>query len=269
MQSVVNYWLSDKELETISSGSYWNLEEEEKKKKQWNIFDAGMEPMLEFLDKERKYFNEYESILNFVEKNNIKIAGEGIDLAAGTCWATALLSKIEAVERIYALDISKHRLLKTAPIVFNHFAAKEEKIIRVVGDFLNIKLLDNSLDFCFMSSAFHHADDPNRLLVEIRRVLKPDGLVIMMGEKPIFWFTLMKQFLKNIVKMIVPINYRGKPVYKLFPRFSELYAPDPKDGEHYYYIYDYNKIFSKNGFRLFVNKQRDFTNFAAIKNRTI
>jgi len=43
-------------------------------------------------------------------------------------------------------------------------------------------LENNSVDFIFLCQAFHHADDPEKLIYEIRRVLKPDGIVIIIGE---------------------------------------------------------------------------------------
>lgn len=264
MNSDIINWLSDTELEKIFSARYWNLENEEKKK-QWYVLDGDIRNLNDFCNKEGGYFDEYKSIFDFTKNMGLDIHGVGIDLAAGTGWATALLSRIEAVKQIYALDISKHRLFKIAPIVFNHFEANQNKITRVIGNFLDIKLPNNSVDFCFMSSAFHHADNPYKLLSEIYRVLKPGGLVITMGEKPILLHALIKKFIKNIIKIVAPFAFDKKAVYKLFPRFAELYPPDPEDGEHYYCINDYFKIFERNRFYLLENKQRSFINFIAIK----
>lgn len=265
MDTPIVYWLTDDEQEKIFSSRYWNREEEEAKKKQWYVLDGDLEQMIKFLDKDRKYFAEYESIVNFAAGRGAAIHGVGIDMAAGTGWATALLSKIEAVEKIYALDISRHRLLKIAPIVFNHFGANLQKISRVIGSFTDIKLPDDSIDFCFMSSAFHHAADPDKLLAEAHRVLKPGGVVLCMGEKPISVASQISKMAKNVIKMIAPWIAKTKAIYKLFPDFVELYPPDLSDGEHYYRIRDYQKIFTRRGFDLFCNCQPDFINFMAIK----
>jgi len=59
---------------------------------------------------------------------------------------------------------------------------------------------NESIDFCFCSQAFHHADDPQRLLNEIKRVLKPSGIVLMIGENPVYIFDFIKTYIKNLIK---------------------------------------------------------------------
>ena len=165
------------------------------------------------------------------------------------------------------MEISKHRLLKIAPVVLDLFSANKQKIARVIGSFYDIKLPEGTIDFCFMSQAFHHADNPNRLLSEVWRILKPSGFALIIGENPIFPSDFLKKYIKNIIKMILPLSrFNSSPVYKLFPSFRELYPPDKELGDHYYRIEDYFHIFKQNGFLLYQNNESRFTNFIAVKN---
>ncbi|MBM3249751.1 MAG: class I SAM-dependent methyltransferase [Candidatus Omnitrophica bacterium] len=265
METAIQSWLTDKEIETIYSGRYWSNEEEEKNK-DWYILDGNTEKILRYLKKKTTYYAEYESILDFSRKMGIPLKGVGADLAAGVCWTTALLSRVDDIEKIYATEISKHRLLKIAPLVIDLFNGCGNKITRVIGSFYDIKLPDQSLDFCFMSQAFHHADDPVRLLGEIRRVLKPSGVVLIIGESPVNSTDFIKEYIKNTIKVILPVRkLKKRVVYEIFPKFNQLFSADNESGDHFYRINDYVDLFNRCGFRLYINKERGFTNFLAVK----
>lgn len=263
--SEIQFWLTDQELEGIFSGEYWNDEEKERKK-EWYILDGNTNKLINYLKKKTTYFEEYKSIIKFAGKKRLSIEGTGIDIAAGVCWTTALLSRIETVDKIYALEISKHRLLKIAPVVSDLFNANKQKIIRAIGSFYDIKLPDKTIDFCFMSQAFHHADKPEKLLSEIWRILKPSGFILIIGERPIFTSDFLRNYIKNVIKMIMPLSrFKKRPVCKLFPSFRELFPPNVESGDHRYRIADYSHIFKQNGFHLYQNNEPRFTNFVAKK----
>ena len=260
----VLFWLNDRELKELYSGEFWNDEEKEKKK-EWYILDGNTDKLVNYL-KERRCFEEYESAINFAKSIGAEIKGTGLDIASGVCWATALLSRIETVDKLYAVDISKHRMSKIAPKVFELFNANTKKITRAIGSFYDIKLSENSVDFCFMSQAFHHADNAKKLLSEVYRILKPSGFILIIGETPIYPHNFLKRYIKNIAKLVMPLSkYKSTPVRKLFPTFMDLYPPNKETGDHHYKITDYQSIFESKGFLLHKNKKPHFTNFIAIK----
>ena len=119
-------------------------------------------------------FEEYKIAQTKLEEKGL-LHGNILDVAAGVCWTSAMLSKSEDVVRIDALDFSWHRLSQLAPVVFEQFEADKDKIQRVYGSFYDIKRGEEEYDLIFMSQAFHHADKPLRLLVECDRVLKSRG----------------------------------------------------------------------------------------------
>ncbi len=258
-------WMGDEDLQSVATSAFWNDEEIEHEKA-YNIQDGQSEKLLRYLRDETTYYDQCEAVVNFARDLGLKIQGTGIDVAAGVCWTTALLSKIESVDTQYAIDISKHRLFKLAPLVIKEFGGKSNKIIRVFGSFYDIRLPDASVDFCMMCQAFHHADDPWRLLGELHRVLKPGAPVLVIGETPIYPLQLLKKRIKNVIKMVLPPPfYASKPVFRLWPSFEDLYPPDLEGGDHYYHIREYPKSFEQCGFALHSLERRRYTIFVAVK----
>lgn len=264
----IEYWVTDKDLEAIFSAKYWNDEEKEKEK-EYNISDRNDHKLLEYLKVKTTFYDEFCCVMAWGQGLGIGPSGTGIDLAAGVCWTTSLLSRIKEVDRIYAIEISKHRLFKIAPMVMDMFEAEKDKVIRVLGSFYDIRLPDHSIDFCIMSQAFHHAHSPEKLISELKRVLKPGAVVFLIGESPVYPIDMAKRFLKNTIKIVTPfVKWKTRPIIKPFPRLNDLFPTDRQAGDNYYRIGDYKRLFGKSGFQLTVRQTkgiRKFSVFLAIK----
>ena len=257
----IELWIDKKsKLYTFDS---WNDEERENNKL-WDLRKGGSDKLMNYLKVETTLYREYESVINFANELKLIIKGNGIDLGAGPCWTTALTSKIDLVKSLYAVDFSYQRLKNITPDIFDLFKAEKQKINLVMGDFYNIKLINNSIDFCFLSATFHHADEPERLLKEIKRVLKKDGFIMMIGENPISFYNQFIKYIKNLLKIILPSNLvKGPIVYSLIPTFNQLYPTDQDEGDHYYRLKDYYDIFNNNGFKLKQKKLNGYNIFIA------
>jgi SAM-dependent methyltransferase len=107
------------------------------------------------------------------------IKGRVIDLGAGTCWVTARLSKIAAVNEVVALDMSEQFLTGVGSRVIGHCGGDVAKIGFAVGSFNEIPFPSASFDAAFLVAAIHHSLSPLKTLLEARRVLKPDGALLM------------------------------------------------------------------------------------------
>ncbi len=257
-------WLSDDELAAVPTSTFWNDEETEKAKAYY-VVEGDPEKLLAYL-RDSTYLEQYEAVVRFAGEIGHPVKGIGVDLAAGVAWTTALLSRLPAVERIVAVEISRHRILKLAPVVTQVLDGDAAKIVRAVGSFYDIKVPDRSVDFCMMSQAFHHADAPHGLLREARRVLKPGGVVLVIGEGTISAGQVLVKRVKNVVKMMLPASlYGGPPVYKVWPSFQELFPPDLEGGDHYYRDGDYRTMFADAGFDLYALRHRRYTVFVAIR----
>jgi SAM-dependent methyltransferase len=255
----IERWISDEEIGLLEHSSYWNDEEVEKGK-EWYVLDDDFTKMEQYLEK-RGFFKNFFACCEYLSKRcNRTIGGVGVDLAAGNLWAVPHLLKCGNVEKIYCVEYSKHRLLKLGPKLLEHYKVQPDKVVLTLGSFNDIKLASNTADFLFLSAAFHHASDPCRLLSEMRRVLKPQGLVVIIGEHVLDWPQHLTAALKSIVKVCaantIPPGIQLKFFKKIFHNKRLSIKPDrlfPNDdilGDRYYTLKQYREMFSKYDFNM-------------------
>lgn len=234
MHNIKN-WISDGELESIYSSSFWNDIEIEKKKEWW-IDDGNYKRCLDYLDSStlRYEYVESERFIKEFPSESLIVA----DLAAGIGWTSVLLSKLSNVKEVHAVEISKHRLG-----LFEHsikmLKGNSDKIFRYLGSFYELNFDDNSVDLVYMSQAFHHAQKPFSLLDECDRVLKKNGRIILVGEHAIGLKSIIRRFMSNLVKR-----------RKFSINFYEMFPPDNDSGDHYYRLSDYYFLFRSMGYSL-------------------
>lgn len=113
-----------------------------------------------------------------------RVHGAVADLGAGSCWLAGKISRLEAVERVYAQDLSRGFLERVGLPVFLDHGGDQGKLIFVVSDFNDIPLPDQSLDAVFLVAALHHSLSPIVSLREALRCLKPDG-TLFIHESPV------------------------------------------------------------------------------------
>ena len=232
----VQRWLSDDELREIYTSSYWNDIEEEKKKEWW-IEDGDYGRCRRYLETSKlmEEYQQAEAFIRAIPQDDLRIA----DLAAGTGWTTALLSKLDNVAEVHAVEISLHRLERLLPHSVAMFTGRAEKIRRYLGSFYDLRLPAKSMDLVFLSQAFHHADRPIKLMVECDRVLKPGGRIVMVGEHGVGGSWLMRRFFKALLRQ-----------RRIVTDFHQLFPPDPLLGDHYYRRSDYYFLFVAMGYTL-------------------
>lgn len=155
------------------------------------------------------------------------------------------------------MEYSRHRLLKCGPATLKHYGVPPEKVVLVLGDYHHLRLPEYSIDFILMSEAFHHTDQPDTLLREVGRVLKPSGVVIIIGEEmmTLNWKRYVKQPVKYFVSRLLPYNTQRSlfgytlRVRSFFPNEKYAIYENPELGDHIYTIEQYKKMFSDAGFK--------------------
>jgi ubiquinone/menaquinone biosynthesis C-methylase UbiE len=230
----VLYWIPEENITQIYSSSYWNDVQEEKKKAWW-IGDGEYQKCLDYL-KSSGLFHEFENAEKYIDNydgNNLKIG----DIATGIGWTSALLSKNKKVSEIHSVDMSIHRIKELFPHSIKMLSGEEDKIYRYIGSFYDMKFDDHSLDIIFMSQAFHHAENPIKLLIECDRVLKSGGRIILSGEHSIGMLRIIRRFFSVLL--------REK---RISTNFYDLFTADPILGDHYYRNSDYYFMFKSLGY---------------------
>jgi ubiquinone/menaquinone biosynthesis C-methylase UbiE len=238
-ESPVEHWLDDATLRNIYSSQYWNDLDAERAKEWW-IADGG-EAAYARLDaylEESGLMEDYrvgEAYVSSMPAARLSIA----DLASGIGWTSSLLSKLPNVGKVHAVEISQHRLELLFPQAMKMFGGEWTKVSRNLGSFYQLKFDPASLDIVFLSSAFHHAENPLRLLAEIDRVLRPGGRLILIGESHIGRVAIARR----MVKMLLTRR-------RLVTNFFELFPPDDVLGDHYYRESDYYYFAQMLGYRV-------------------
>lgn len=229
-------WLSADDLHGIYTAGYWNDVEEEKAKEWW-IEDGDYRKCERYLQScgLQQEYQQAESFIRALPGRDLRIA----DLAAGTGWTSALLSRIETVAEVHAVDISQHRLERLFPHSVAMLGGQPRKIQRYLGSFYDLQFVPHSMDVVFMSHAFHHAHRPLQLLVQCDRVLKPQGRIIVSGEHEVGLYLTARRFLAVLLRE-----------RRVETDFRRLFPPDPLLGDHYYRRADYQLLFHTLGYSL-------------------
>ncbi len=126
----------------------------------------------------KKRHDYVESILaNFGARRDAGLTG--LDLGCGDGTNLALLSR--RVDRLYGCDFNLDRLRRakakgTAKLVF-------------LTDIAEIAVQDDALDVVFFNHVLEHVEDDEAALAEVRRIVKPGGLVVLgvPNEGAFFW----------------------------------------------------------------------------------
>lgn len=159
--------------EILDEHTWRERQERDKKVRDWEV------------ERQRPYINDmpecpwcYPSIAANVEQGlrQLTLAGKLVlDIGAATCWSTRMMSEGSAMA--VALDISTSMLRDGeaqfgAGVYFDRIAATMNEL----------PFHDRVFDAVFASATIHHSDDIRRTFSEIRRILKPCGLAVLVNE---------------------------------------------------------------------------------------
>jgi ubiquinone/menaquinone biosynthesis C-methylase UbiE len=106
-----------------------------------------------------------------LKKEAIKLRGKILDLGCGNGEYSFLMAKHKN-NKIFALE-SNERLCKE--IVNKNI----ENIEVILADGHNLPFTDNTFDACFCNTVLEHVKDPEKVIREIKRVLKKEGTLVI------------------------------------------------------------------------------------------
>lgn len=111
----------------------------------------------------------YPVILNKLSEIPYQTA---LDLGCGTGELMKRILEKDGSKRLYGLDLSE-KMLEVARKKLG------EKAVLLLGDSDQLPFEDDCFDVVYCNDSFHHYPDPDKVLGEICRVLRPGGIFLM------------------------------------------------------------------------------------------
>ena len=107
-----------------------------------------------------------------------------LDLGAGSCTTSLILSGEDFVGEVVAADLSTRRMQQMVPHIRAIYGGCPEKLRYVEADMNErLEFPDDHFDLVVMDAALHHSRNIWGTLAEIRRVLKPGGYFVAQREQ--------------------------------------------------------------------------------------
>ena len=166
-----------------------------------------------------------------------------LDIATGTGDLAIMLAKIKDA-KITGLDISKGML----DVGIQKIKAKglDKQIEMVLGDSEKLPFNDNTFDAITVGFGVRNFEDLDAGLQEIHRVLKADGIFVVLETSQPTKFP-MKQLFQFYSKYVIPT------VGGLFSKDKSAYDYLPESAAKFPYGEKFNNILQKNGFNIATN----------------
>lgn len=198
-----------------------------------------------------------------------------LDFGAGSCWLSRFLNELSC--STISLDPSVSAL-KIGEKLFNDFPVISTPIMKprfLLFDGKKIELEDNSVDRIICFDAFHHVPNPEDVLFEFYRVLKPGGIVGFSEVGPLHSKSAQSQnemrtykILENDIVMghIKEVSENigfSEPYFKLFSH------PDKEIDYHDYFRIVRKKKIPKLTRRHITSSMKDFPIFFLIKGQYV
>jgi SAM-dependent methyltransferase len=167
-------------------------------------WDGSYENFLERMNngQQSPYFN---FLYNIIKSKTGKL----LDFASGTCWTSYIFAK--RGYNVIALEMNSSDLCGLGIFKKNRDKMPFQSVL---GDCEHAPLKEGIFDVVFCHQALHHASDLDRMVYEMARCAKVDGLVIAGGEHIRPFFTSDETFRKNHPAVIFGANEHAYPYYQ-------------------------------------------------------
>lgn len=174
-------------------------------------------------------------------------SGIGVDVGGGVALISATIAKNFKIDKIYCVEYVEEVVKLCHPVVKKDILEKNfNQVQSIVGDFDNLQLLNNSIDFMISWDSLHHSENPVKTLNECKRVLKDNGFLVIVDKSH-----------NNSVSDDEIINMLDYQYEKEFLKLNNLdtntilFRKD--EGEHEYRFYEWENFFENAGFKIIQN----------------
>lgn len=148
----------------------------------------------------------YKFVLKYIENKKV------LDIACGTGWGSVMMVKEGKAAEVWGIDIDKKTIDKNIATYKNY-----SNLFFQQGSAYNLNFDENSFDVSVSIETLEHLNDPKSFLSELKRVTKPNGLIIISTP------------LNNSDSRFHPSNpfhyreYNEKELNELFNQYFSLY----------------------------------------------
>jgi ubiquinone/menaquinone biosynthesis C-methylase UbiE len=190
-------------------------------------------------------FSDIQDLFKYVDDKFLDHAlrGTGLEVGAGCGAFCSALATIPKVKKVYGVEFVESIVNTLMQKVVKETAQDQEnKVIGCIGDFDNIQLPDQSVDFVFDFFSLHHSNNLQRTLKESYRVLKPGGFLLCFDKaRP---NSYAEQDLENLLNIKYDDHFK-----KQFNIPREKNLTRRMNGEHEFRLKDWKKLLSAAGFK--------------------
>lgn len=121
-----------------------------------------------------------------MRRMNVQPGWQALDVCCGTCdWAISLAEAVGPHGRVVGLDFSANMLAVGAKKV--RARGLDDRTELVLGNAMNLPFADNTFDCATIGFALRNVPDIRRVLSEMRRVVKPGGMVVSIDVSKPLW----------------------------------------------------------------------------------
>ncbi|MBU5484246.1 class I SAM-dependent methyltransferase [Clostridium sp. MSJ-11] len=184
-------------------------------------------------DKVYKYYDKFMAMFNLYKHEEIKAAANidehdvVVDIGGGTGRLAQYICN--SCKTVYVLDESEKMLSKVK---------QGKNLVCIRGNALKTPFEDNSIDVVILSDVFHHIKEQEDLIVEINRILKYDGKIVMLD--------FHRKHIKTKLLRAFEFILFGRLFFRTKDEVRSLL-------EKYFYI---QKVYDKGYYFIFVGEKR-------------
>jgi demethylmenaquinone methyltransferase/2-methoxy-6-polyprenyl-1,4-benzoquinol methylase len=163
-----------------------------------------------------------------MRKMDVKPGGTAIDLCCGTCDWTISLAEASGTGRIVGLDFSQNMLDYGARKINRLGLSDRVELVR--GNAMSLPYEDNTFDYATIGFALRNVPDLVTVIEEMRRVVKPGGMVVSLELSKPTWQpfkSLYYFYFQRLLPLLGKLLADRYEQYKWLPE-SLIQFPDHK-----------------------------------------
>lgn len=185
---------------------------------------------------------EYDRLVAAFGIDDIK--GCGVEIGSGLgSFSSYLAHRFNRIKKMYVVELVPDAVHYLQPLVFEAIAKNRSSVLTgVIGDFNELNLDDDSMDFAVAFDALHLSPDLNRSVRELARVVKPEGKLLVIDRAH---HEVMSEEQRRLM-MDVPFPSSWKKLYN----YSDNPLTRGEHGEREYRVSEWKLAFEKAGFTL-------------------